>query len=271
VWAPALALLAVAAVTLTRAPAADAAGAAVCPPPVQPPPVTQVRRPKWLSGVLVTEYFPAPERFFDGRLVRVPGLAGRHRIDWLYSSRGLAMQGAGIGSDGRVYRFTGPYTLTWRNARGGSTYPCRHSPGHWTNGRPAWIGPTWVDTTGRVTYPLPGGHWSNGPGVRVLPAKAPARFAAQSSRPFAYWRNVAVDPRLIPRGSSVFVPAYCGTPSKGWFRASDTGGAILGLHVDVFRAPPQERWESQSRRDQRIFVVPPGHRRPAAVRCAPSG
>src|SRR5581483_2819503 len=69
-----------------------AAARAACPPPRHPPHVTQVTRPRWLPGMLITEYYPAPERWFPARLVRAPGLPGRHREGWLYSARGLAMQ-----------------------------------------------------------------------------------------------------------------------------------------------------------------------------------
>jgi hypothetical protein len=244
-----------------------AVAAAACPPPRDPPPVTQVKRARWLSGVLVTEYFPAPERFFTGRLVSAPGLPGRYRIDWLYSARGLAMQGQGLGRDGRMYHFAGPYSLTWRNARGEFTYPCTESPGHWTRGRPAWIGPTWLNPRGTITFPLPKAAWSNGRPQRAIPAEERPRFARGAARTLAYWRNVAVDPRLVPQGSAVFVPAYCRTPSRGWFTAADTGGAILGLHIDVYRAPPERRWDSRVLRRQKIFVVPPGRARPASVRC----
>jgi hypothetical protein len=113
-----------------------------CPPPVAPPSVQTILRPRWLTDVLITEYFPAPESWFNGRRVGAPGLAGVHRIDWLYSARGLAMQGEGIGTDGRLYHFAGPYSLTWRNADGAPTYPCARVPGVWTNAAPAWIGPT---------------------------------------------------------------------------------------------------------------------------------
>jgi hypothetical protein len=216
---------------------APALAHAACPPPRQPPPVTQITRPRWLPGVLITEYYPSPERWFAGRLVRAAGLPGRHREGWLYSARGLAMQGEGIGRDGRMYHFAGPYTLTWRNADGRDTLPCPKAPGAWTNGRPARIEPG-------------------------------ARFAPGPSLTLAYWHDIAVDPRLIPRGSAVFVPAYCDTPARGWFRAADTGGAILGLHIDVFRAPPVKRWFSRVLRRQKVFVVPPGRARPARVHCA---
>jgi hypothetical protein len=163
------------------------------------------------------------------------------------------MQGEGIGRDGRLYHFAGPYSLTWRNAGGGYTYPCARAPGYWTNGTPAWIGRTWLNGGGGVTYPQPSARWSAGRPARVEQPEGAAR--------------IAVDPRLIPRGSSVFVPAYCDTPSDGWFTAADTGGAITGPHIDVFRAPPTRPWDSRVLRGQRIFVVPPGFARPAGVRC----
>ncbi len=241
--------------------------AAGCPPAPRPPAEKAITRPRWLPGVLITEYFPAPERWFDGRKIRAAGLPGRHRIDWLFSARGLAMQGEGIGADGRMYHFSGPYSLTWRNARGVATRPCAGVPGAWTNGSPAWIGTTDLNAHGTVTYPLPGGAWSAGAPARVDREPAAARFAPGASLPLSYWHDVAVDPRLIPRGSSVFAPAYCGTPSGGWFTAADTGGAIIGRHIDVFRAPPSTPWSSGVLRGQKIYVVPPGYLRPARLHC----
>ena len=214
------------------APAAHAS----CPPPTQPPAVTAVTRPGWVRGILVTEYFPAPERWFGGALVHAPGLALRHRSAWLYSARGLAMQGEGIGTNGRLYHFVGPYSLSWLNASRDPTYPCRRAPGYWSDGSP----------------------------VRISPG---ATFALGPSLALTYWRDVAVDPRMIPYGSRVFVPAYCSTPARGWFTAADTGGAIIGRHLDVFRAPPVKPWDSRVLRDQRIYVVPPGYRAPPGVGC----
>lgn len=40
--------------------------------------------------------------------------------------------------------------------------------------------------------------------------------------------TIAVDPRVIPLGSQVFVPGY------GWARALDTGGAIQGNTIDLW-------------------------------------
>jgi 3D (Asp-Asp-Asp) domain-containing protein len=197
--------------------------------------VHTIVRPRWVPHVLVTEYYPAPERWFHDRLVRARGLPGRHPRGWLYSARGLAMQGEGISRRGRMVHFAGPYSLTWRNAAGKDTLPCRRAPGAWTNGRPAWI--------------EPGARFAPGPSLRL-----------------AYWHDIATDPRLIPHGSSVFVPAYCDTPAHGWFTAADTGGAIIGFHIDVFRAPPSIPWSSRVSRD-RVYVVPPGYGRPSSVRC----
>lgn len=43
--------------------------------------------------------------------------------------------------------------------------------------------------------------------------------------------SIAVDPRLIPLASHIYVPGY------GWGVADDTGSAIKGRHVDVWLPP----------------------------------
>ena len=40
--------------------------------------------------------------------------------------------------------------------------------------------------------------------------------------------TIAVDPRIIPMGSKVYIPGY------GWGRALDTGGAIRGNIIDLW-------------------------------------
>ena len=89
-----------------------------CPPPPPPPAKHVLTAPRWIHDTLVTEYWPAPERWFTGALVRVPGIPGRHRADWLFGARGLPMQGEGLATDGRIYHFAGPYGSGWLNARG---------------------------------------------------------------------------------------------------------------------------------------------------------
>jgi len=105
----------------------------------------------------------------------------------------------------------------------------------------------------------PGLEFDAGAGV---PSPHLARFAPGHSRTLAYWRSAAVDPRLIAFGSRIFVPAYCTTPARGWLVARDTGGAIIGPHIDVYRRPPAQRppgvhWGTLLR-GQKVFVVPPG-------------
>src|SRR5436305_10915253 len=89
------------------APTPVSGGGAFTPPSAQAPGSPQPPGPHirgaWLSRVSITEYWPVPEAWFHGALVGAPGLAGRHRIDWLYSAQGLSMDGEGIGLDGRLY------------------------------------------------------------------------------------------------------------------------------------------------------------------------
>ena len=71
---------------------------------------------------------------------------------------------------------------------------------------------------------------------------------------------VAVDPSVIPLGSRVYVPAYRNDGHGGWFIAQDTGGAINGRHIDVYRPPPASALDlGASLAAQRIFVIKPKH------------
>jgi hypothetical protein len=201
-----------------------------CPP--RPPDTARlITHPRWLSHALVTEYFPVRETWFSGRLVRANGIVGRHPADWLYGPHGVAMNGEGLGRDGRYYHFAGPYDVGWVDAAGRHTSGCW--TGDWSAGRPAWVA-------------------------------APSRVRFTVGPPsFSFWKTVAVDRKLVPYGSRVFIPAYCDTPAHGWFRALDTGGAIVGDHFDVYRAPPPTL-VLRSFRDQRVYVVPPGFKPRAA-------
>jgi len=60
-------------------------------------------------------------------------------------------------------------------------------------------------------------------------------------------RTVAVDPRIIPYGSRVYIPGY------GWRIAEDTGGVIKGNRIDLYF---EERAAAQNfgRRKIRILV-----------------
>jgi len=219
------------------------------------PPERRLVARQWLSGVIVTEYYPVPERWFNGALVPAPGLLSRHRVDWLYSANGVSMEGAGVDRHGRSVHIEDLGTAGWVNAAGKATVPPRCGT-HWSRGAPEWRAGGWRNAAGAVTYPLAGGRWSNGRG-HWSGDYGGATFAFGSSRPLRYYRSVAVDPGLIPLGSRIYIPAYR-TISGGWFVAQDTGGAIIGRHIDVYRPPTSQPFGSgRLLLDQRVYVIPP--------------
>ena len=211
-------------------------------------------RGQWLRGVTVTEYWPAPESWFVGRPVSAPGLAGQHRIDWLYSALGVSMQGQGIGLDGRMYHINALGDGGWVTETGALTDPATG----WSTGAPFWrAGGYWRNKHRALTFPLVLGGWSNGRG-RTYVALTGVSFAVGASLPLRFYRSIAVDPGVIPLGSRVYIPAYRHDGYGGWFVAQDTGGAINGRHVDVYRSPPAS--PDTPGRDlvrQRVFVVKP--------------
>ncbi|MFZ0040902.1 MAG: 3D domain-containing protein [Solirubrobacteraceae bacterium] len=236
---------------------APVVGGGLAPKPIKiklPPPPSKHAKGAWLNGVTITEYWPAPESWFVGRLVKAPGLPGLHRIDWLYSATGLSMQGDGIGLDGRRYHIAALGNGGWVTAAGASTSP---SSG-WAAGAPYWrAGGYWRNRSGAVTFPLQAGGWSGGPGARYIPLPG-VSFAPGPSLPLRYYQSVAVDPGVIPLGSRVYVPAYRHDGHGGWFIAQDTGGAIDGHHIDVYRSPPASPSDSgQYLVGQRIFIIKP--------------
>jgi 3D (Asp-Asp-Asp) domain-containing protein len=210
----------------------------------------------WLHRVTVTEYYPAPEAWFLGKKVPVPGLTGKHRIDWLYSATGVSMQGEGIGLDGHRYHIDALGEGGWVNARGRPSTPGKDG---WKGGPPVWrAGAYWLTHDHLVTFPLDGGGWSAGSGKRYVPLPG-VTFKAGPAKPLRYYRSVAVDPRLIPLGSLVYIAAYAKTAGHGWFRAQDVGGAIIGRHVDVYRSPPkQTEMGGGLLTGERVYVIPPG-------------
>jgi len=207
-----------------------------------------ISTPRWVRDVTVTEYFPVPESWFRGALVEAPGLSGRHRVDWLYSARGVTMEGDGIGLDGRRYHVSSTGRGGWVDRRGRRSCIGCGGGVYWR------AGGFWRNARNRLTYPLAGGGWFAGPGRRYV-ALPGVRFASGPSRPLRYYQSVAVDPRVIALGSRVYIPSYRRI-SGGWFTAADTGGAIRGRRLDVYRTPPP-RGSGRHLSGQRIYVIPP--------------
>ncbi len=246
----------------TAAAAAAPRGAAAfvwhAQPPLHRPLAHQavLRKRTWVPRVRITEYYPAPERWALGAAVKAPGLRAKHRVDWLYGGFGLSMQGTGIGLDGRLYHIDRLGRGAWVNRAGKATYD-----GIQSNGPPYWRqGGYWRNSKGGVTFPLLAGPWSNGAGRSFVAPPAGISFAPGAGTPgLRYYRTIAVDPTLIPLGSKVFIPFYQKVTGSGWFKAVDTGGAIIGRHIDVYRPPPNVVDDpGRSLRNQRVLVVPPG-------------
>jgi len=224
------------------------------PPGNAPPPPSKHDHGKWINGVTITEYWPAPESWFVGRLVTAPGLPGMHRIDWLYSATGVSMEGEGIGLDGQMYHIDALGNGGWVTADGSVTSPADG----WSAGAPFWRqGGYWRNRSGGVTFPLGLGGWSAGRGRKYVPLRG-VTFAAGPSLPLRYYQSIAVDPGVIPLGSRVYIPAYRHDGYGGWFVAQDTGGAIAGDHIDVYRNPPASPNASgQFLTGQRAYVIKP--------------
>lgn len=208
----------------------------------------------WLRHVVITEYWPAPESWFVGAPVKAPGLPGRHRIDWLYSASGVSMEGDGIGLDGHMYRIDALGRGGWVTRVGKPTF----ARNGFSAGAPYWrAGGFWRGPGGTVTFPLLAGGWSAGVGLRYVPPRG-VTFAAGGTSRLHFWRSIAVDPDVIPLGSRVYIPAYRHDGHGGWFVAQDTGSAINGAHVDVYRSPPRSPADGgQKLTGRRVFVIRP--------------
>lgn len=72
--------------------------------------------------------------------------------------------------------------------------------------------------------------------------------------PITPFKSIAVDPRYIPYGSTVYIPALKGARYEfegkqhvhdGYVKAEDTGGAIKGRHIDFFIGPHEGTWSDR--------------------------
>jgi hypothetical protein len=122
------------------------------------------------------------------------------------------MEGDGVDLRGRRVHIAELGSTGWVNAAGRPTVPV--CLGKWTDGPPVWLIGGWRNRHGAVTFPLTSGGWSNGPGERRLPYGG-VTFAPQPSLPLRYYHSIAVDPRLIPLGSRVYVPLTATSAAAG--------------------------------------------------------
>lgn len=68
---------------------------------------------------------------------------------------------------------------------------------------------------------------------------------------------VAVDPRVIPLGSKLYIESTDGFPTYGFAVAEDTGGAIKGNRIDLFYNTNREAYRF-GRRDVMVYVLEEG-------------
>jgi 3D (Asp-Asp-Asp) domain-containing protein len=102
------------------------------------------------------------------------------------------------------------------------------------SGRGVAMQGTGVDLGGQFVHYVSGGGGFCGRDQHLCDCKN-AKFAVttgvfgSTGRELVEYFSIAVDPNVIPYGSFVWIDAM-----KRWFRADDTGGAILGQHIDVY-------------------------------------
>ncbi len=66
---------------------------------------------------------------------------------------------------------------------------------------------------------------------------------------------VAVDPRVIPLGTNLYIESLDGRPDYGYARAEDTGGAIKGNKIDLYFETAGEV-RSFGRRNVKVYILP---------------
>lgn len=65
---------------------------------------------------------------------------------------------------------------------------------------------------------------------------------------------VAVDPRVIPLGTKLYVESLDGWADYGFASAEDTGGAIKGKKIDLFMEDSKKVWRF-GRRNVRVYIL----------------
>jgi 3D (Asp-Asp-Asp) domain-containing protein len=103
---------------------------------------------------------------------------------------------------------------------------------------------------------------------RLIPVKATAYTAAAEENgswgAFDYYGNplklgtIAVDPDIIPMGSTVFITGYAfdGLPAQGMIaKATDMGGRIKGKRVDIFMPSSKADATKFGMQDVKIYII----------------
>lgn len=159
------------------------------------------------AGFWITHYIIADENDAHGPLVQDPHVAGQHRRDFLYGARGVPMQGTGQTLDNRFVRFDGGGGGWHHNAAGHPDELNHPETAH----------------------------------LRTTDAAHGAFADVQQNH------SIAVDPKVIPGRSRVYIVSSDGSRVIGERHADDTGGGIRGYHIDHFSgagSAATTRWEA---------------------------
>jgi 3D (Asp-Asp-Asp) domain-containing protein len=189
-----------------------ACAAAAKPVPHGPPSAVTTTAPTAPDGTLTPPDVPAPPTAF-GELV--PGF----RITNYTLARETELSGQRTGNRTRI------------SAKG--------LPGQWPweflcSGRGVAMQGTGITADGKYVHYVRGGGGFCGRDQHLCNCKN-AEFTlttgvfGSTGRALTENFSIAVDPSVIPYGSFVWIDAM-----KRWFRADDTGGAIVGRHIDVY-------------------------------------
>ena len=118
------------------------------------------------------------------------------------------------------------------------------SKGNWYkinfNGKEGWVSKNYIKVNGNSTSQSSSQNNSNNSQSNVVRtmnvvATAYTGYSTTSTGQKPVWGTIAVDPKVIPYGTKVYIPQFGRT-----FIANNTGGAIKGNKIDIFMNSKKE-------------------------------
>ena len=108
------------------------------------------------------------------------------------------------------------------------------------NGKEGWVSKSYIKVGGSNTSQSSSQNNSNNSQsnvVRTMKVEASAYtgYSTTSTGQKPVWGTIAVDPKVIPYGTKVYIPQFGRT-----FIANNTGGAIKGNKIDIFMNSKKE-------------------------------
>lgn len=141
--------------------------------------------------------------------------------------------------------------------------PPASGPGFRWWARPYWLMPPAIVATVQKEEPPAGAEPDRKTETKCLTVLATAYCACKrccgrrangytSTGMRARYGIVAVDPRVIPLYSRLFIPGY------GYAVAGDTGSAIKGMRIDLF-FPSHQKARAFGKRRVKVYILADGH------------